>query len=81
LRRVAERILESQPDWFGLNFMIMPGQGETCLKYIEALKDLPNFKTHTKLHFDMLRIKNTGNYELYSNRDKELINILQSGNY
>ena len=81
LRRVAERILEVKPDWFGLNFMIMPGQAETCWKYIEALKDVPNFKTHTKLHFDMLRIKNTGNYELYSDCDKELINILQSGKY
>ena len=81
LRRVAQRILEVNPDWFGLNFMIMPGQAETCLKYIEALKDLPNFKTYTKLHFDMLRIKNTDTYELYSDRDRELINILQSGNY
>lgn len=81
LRRVASRILEVKPDWFGLNFMIMPGQAETCLQYIDAIKDLPNFKTHTKLHFDMLRIKNTGDYEPYSGRDKELINNLQSGNY
>ena len=81
LRRVAERILEVKPEWFGLNFMVMPGQAEICRKYIEAIKDLPNFKTHTKLHFDMLRKKNTDTYELYSAQDKELINILQSGNY
>jgi organic radical activating enzyme len=81
LRRVAERILELKPDWFGLNFMIMPNQAETCLKYIEALKDLPNFKTHTKLHFDILRIKNTETYELYSDHDRNIINMLQTGNY
>lgn len=81
LRKVAEKILERTPDWFGLNFMIMPGKAELCLQYIEMLKTISNFKKNTNLHFDILRVKNTSHYEFYSDEDKRIINLLQSGDF
>ena len=61
--------------------MIMPNKAEKCYSYIEVLKDLPNFKERTQLHFDILRIKNTGNFEMYSQEEMSMITDLQTGKF
>lgn len=81
LKKVVSAIVEKNPSWFGLNFMIMPSKVEKCYSYIEVLKDLPNFKERTQLHFDILRVKNTSNFEIYSQEEMSIINDLQTGNF
>lgn len=79
LRKVCTTIINAQPDWFGLNFMIMPGMAETTYKYFEQVKDIPGFLNRTTLNFDILRKKNTELYEIYSQKDMDLIKKLQTG--
>jgi len=81
LRRVSESIISSNPHWFGLNFMIMPGKAKTTYSYASLLSEIPNFKEKTTVHFDILRKKNTGIYEIYSDEDMELIKKLKAGEY
>lgn len=79
LRKVCTTIVNAKPDWFGLNFMIMPGMAETTYKYFEQVKDIPGFLSNTTLNFDILRKKNTELYEIYSQKDMDLIKKLQTG--
>lgn len=81
LRRVSEAIIAAKPNWFGLNFMIMPGKAQTTFSYASLLSTIPQFKESCTVHFDLLRKKNTGIYEIYSNEDIELIEKLKLGNY
>ena len=81
LRKVVSSILEQNPAWFGLNFMIMPSMAKKCYNYIEELKDIPDFKEKTSLHFDILRKKNTGTFELYSEEEMSIIQKLQSKDF
>lgn len=64
LRRVAESIILANPNWFGLNFMIMPGKAETTFSYASLLSEIPNFKEKCTVHFDLLR-KRTQEYMKY----------------
>lgn len=59
--------------------MIMPGMAETTYKYFEQVKDIPGFLNRTTLNFDILRKKNTELYEIYSQKDMDLIKKLQTG--
>jgi MoaA/NifB/PqqE/SkfB family radical SAM enzyme len=81
LRRITESIISSQPHWFGLNFMIMPGKAELTYSYASILSDIPKFKETATVHFDILRKKNTGIYEIYSEQDMQIINKLKLGEY
>lgn len=81
LRRVVESIINNKVDWFGLNFMIMPDQINKCIEYIDLLKNIPNFKEKVHTNFDILRVKNTGDYETYSDQERKTIQILQNKNY
>lgn len=81
LRRVAEAVLSLNPEWFGINFMVMPGKAHLTYSYASLLSEIPDFKNKTKVNFDILRKKNTAIYELYSDDDMKLINKLKSGDY
>lgn len=79
LKKVTEAIIESSPDWFGLNFMILPGKVQKTKDYIEKLLVLDGFKDTVTCHFDILRKKNSSEYELYS--PNEIIQIEELKNY
>jgi len=81
LRRVSDTIISSNPHWFGLNFMIMPGTAKKTYDYISSLSTISNFKQKTTVHFDLLRKKNTSIYEIYSEEDIYMINKLKLGEY
>lgn len=81
LSKIVSTVIQNQLMWFGLNFMIMPGKIDKCIEYIAELKKIPNFKEKTNVHFDILRVKNTGIFEIYSAEELEMIKKLQSGDY
>lgn len=78
LRRVSAAIISSKPDWFGMNFMIMPGKAETCAKYLTALSSIDNFEEKIIFHFDILRVKNKKEYYSYSQEDIDLIEQIKN---
>lgn len=81
LKRVVSSIVEESPAWFGLNFMIMPGDVNKCYEYINVLQEIKHFKERTNLHFDILRIKNLEKFETYSSEELEKIKLLQDGKF
>lgn len=81
LKKVAASIIGATPSWFGMNFMIMPGNVEKCLQYVKCLQDIENFNTYTTLNFDILRVKNSLEFEIYSPEELAQIKLLQDGTY
>lgn len=81
LSKIVTDVINNQPTWFGLNFMIMPGKVDKCIEYVTELKKISNFKERTNVHFDILRVKNTDVFEIYANEELEMIKKLQAGEY
>ena len=76
LKKVTSAIIESNPDWFGLNFMAMPGNVEKCYDYYNELLSIKDFAQTVNCHFDMLRVKNEDEYHYYSDNDIKLLQEL-----
>lgn len=80
LKRVTEAIIKSNPEWFGLNFMAVPGRVSKCYDYLQKLIAIPGFLDNVHCHFDMLRVKNEDFYQAYSHEDIKTLKELKKYN-
>lgn len=80
LRKVTEAIIKSNPEWFGLNFMAIPGRVSKCYEYLQKLITIPEFIDSVHCHFDMLRVKNEDFYQAYSEEDIKILKELEKYN-